>query len=70
MIELIRLNGQPFLLNVMLIEQIESLPDTTITLVSGKKIVVRTEIEEVKKRINQQFLQIGLISMYKEVEES
>nr|WP_144451066.1 flagellar FlbD family protein [Halalkalibacter nanhaiisediminis] len=70
MIELIRLNGQPFLLNAMLIEQIEALPDTTITLMSGKKIVVRNEINEVKAIINSQFVKIGLIAVHKDVEGS
>lgn len=62
MIELIRLNGQPFLLNATLIEQIEALPDTTITLQSGKKIVVRNDIEDVKARANEQFAKIGLLA--------
>ncbi|MFC0558598.1 flagellar FlbD family protein [Halalkalibacter alkalisediminis] len=70
MIELIRLNGQPFLLNVMLIEQIEAFPDATITLVSGKKIVVRNDMKEIKLLINQQFSQIGLIGIHNEVEGS
>lgn len=70
MIELIRLNGQPFLLNAMLIEQVEALPDSTITLMSGKKIVVRNEINEVKAIINSQFAKIGLIAVHKDVEGS
>lgn len=70
MIELIRINGQPFLLNVLLIEQIEALPDTTITLLSGKKIVLRDPIDEVKEKVNEQFKQIGLIGVHKDVEGS
>lgn len=70
MIELIRLNGQPFLLNAMLIEQIEAFPDTTITLLSGKKIVVRNDIDEVKTIVNSQFAKIGLIVVHKDVEGS
>ncbi|GAE24260.1 flagellar protein FlbD [Halalkalibacter wakoensis JCM 9140] len=70
MIELIRLNGKPFLLNALLIEQVEAFPDTTITLLSGKKIVVKNSIEEVQKLINVRFNQIGLIGIYKDVEGS
>lgn len=35
-----RLNGKSFSINALYIETIESLPDTTITFTSGKKIVV------------------------------
>lgn len=68
MVELFRINGQPFLLNVLLIEQIEAFPDTTITLLSGKKIVLQDEIDEVKRIVNEQFKEIGLIGVYKDVE--
>ncbi|WP_088105099.1 flagellar FlbD family protein [Halalkalibacter urbisdiaboli] len=70
MIELIRLNGQPFLLNVLLIEQVEAFPDTTITLVSGKKIIVRNDVKEVLKLVNQRYRQIGLTAIHKDVEGS
>jgi len=39
MIKVTRLNGQPFILNALFIEQIECFPDTTITLSNGKKFV-------------------------------
>ncbi|NEU29366.1 flagellar protein FlbD [bacterium LRH843] len=70
MIELIRINGQPFLLNAMLIEQIEAFPDTTITLINGKKIVLQNDIHEVKNIVNEQFKKIGLIAVHKEAEGS
>ncbi|MDR0137372.1 flagellar FlbD family protein [Metabacillus idriensis] len=41
MILLTRLNGKSFTLNAIYIEQVESFPDTTITLTSGKKFVVK-----------------------------
>jgi flagellar protein FlbD len=65
MIELLRLNNRPFLLNTMLIEQIESFPDTTITLLNGKKIVVLDSLEDVKLKINQFYQSVGLLSMSK-----
>ncbi|GAE29253.1 flagellar FlbD family protein [Halalkalibacter hemicellulosilyticus] len=67
MIELTRINGKSFYLNVLLIEQMEAFPDTTITLVNGKKIVVKDEIEDVKVLINKQFKSIGLLATYKDV---
>ncbi|NGP44120.1 flagellar FlbD family protein [Bacillaceae bacterium SIJ1] len=53
MIEVTRLNGKTFHVNALLIEQIQSHPDTTITLTNGKtyvvledeKLVVRKMIE-------------------------
>jgi len=47
MIQLTRLNGDPFALNALLIEQIQSFPDTTITLTNGKKVVVLNPEQEV-----------------------
>lgn len=50
MIDLTRLNGHSFILNVFLIEQIESFPDTTITLTTGKKIVVKETVEQITRK--------------------
>lgn len=44
---LTRLNGQRFTLNALYIEEIQSFPDTIITLNSGKKIVVKEKEDEV-----------------------
>ncbi len=51
MIKLSRINGMPFFLNAELIEQIESTPDTVLTLVNGKTIMVAEPVEKVLKRI-------------------
>ena len=51
MIALTRLNGSVFVLNADLIETIEATPDTVISLVTGKKYVVREKVEEVIDRI-------------------
>lgn len=50
MIQVTRLNGQPFTLNALFIEQIECFPDTTITLSNGKKFVVKEPEEAVLKK--------------------
>ncbi|MEI3604603.1 flagellar FlbD family protein [Pseudogracilibacillus sp. SE30717A] len=66
MIELKRLNGETFLLNAFMIEQIQSLPDTTITLTNGKKIVVKSEASEVLHKITEYYQTIGLFGTNKE----
>lgn len=60
MIQLKRLNGDVFSLNVFKIEHMQSYPDTTITLVNGKKIVVQNDETEVIEKINHFYRQIGL----------
>ncbi|MGB9789169.1 flagellar FlbD family protein [Thermotoga caldifontis] len=51
MIWLTRLKGQRFVLNAEMIETIEALPDTTITLFNGKKYIVQESVEEVVRRV-------------------
>ncbi|MFC0612875.1 flagellar FlbD family protein [Scopulibacillus daqui] len=63
MIKLTRLNGRTFILNVLLIEQIESLPDTTITLTNGKKIVVKDSLDDVSKKARDFIRKIPLVSL-------
>ena len=50
MIELTRLNGHHLLVNSDLIKLAEAIPDTTLTLVTGDKLVVLESCEEVLKR--------------------
>ena len=51
MIRLTRLNNQALTVNSDLIKFVEQSPDTLITLVTGEKIVVRENAEEVLARI-------------------
>ncbi|MCT2534529.1 flagellar FlbD family protein [Aquibacillus koreensis] len=69
MIDLTRLNGDPFILNALYIEQVQSLPDTTITLTNSKKLVVREAASEVVEQINHFYQQIGLQGCQKEIGE-
>jgi flagellar protein FlbD len=46
-ISLHKLCGEPIVLNAELIESIEATPDTHITLVSHRKLVVRESADEV-----------------------
>lgn len=61
MIELERLNGETFRLNALMIEQIQSHPDTTLTLYNGKKLVVKTSEEDVVKKITEFYQKVGLV---------
>ncbi len=51
MIRVTRLNGKPFAINAELIESIDVTPDTIITLVNGKKIVVRDKFDEIIDKV-------------------
>jgi len=51
MIQLTRLNRQPFVVNSDLIELIENAPDTVITLVTGHKLVVLESVDHILEQI-------------------
>jgi len=50
-IKLSRLNGSEIVVNAELIEWIESTPDTTITLATGSKVIVKNSSDEVLEKI-------------------
>jgi flagellar protein FlbD len=51
MITLTRLNDTSFVVNAEMIEFVEAIPDTIITLQSGKKIMVIEPVDDVVERI-------------------
>lgn len=51
MIRLSRLDGKEFLVNALLIETVEEVPDTIVTLTTGHKHVVRESAEEIAARV-------------------
>jgi flagellar protein FlbD len=51
MIEVTRLDGRTYYVNPHQIEYIESNPDTTMVMLSGKRLVVREPYEEILERI-------------------
>ncbi len=53
MIRVTRLNGTSFVLNCELIESIESTPDTVLTTINGKKLIVLETIEEIVEKVIQ-----------------
>ena len=50
MIYLTRLNGDRFVLNAELVREIESTPDTLITLINGDHMMVRETAEDVVEK--------------------
>jgi flagellar protein FlbD len=51
MIEVTRLDGKSYYINPHQIEYIESNPDTTLVMLSGKRIVVKEDYETLFRRI-------------------
>ena len=50
MIFITRLNGSKLYINPELIQMIESTPDTVITLLSNKKLIVKDSPQEIAER--------------------
>ena len=50
MIKVTRFNQSELILNADLIEFIEATPDTVITMITGKKVLVRETADEVRLR--------------------
>lgn len=69
MIKVTRLNGSELVINSDLIEFVEAMPDTIISLVTGKKIMVKESAESVIERAAEfKRLSSGNISPRKAVE--
>ncbi len=51
MIQVTRLNGKKFWVNPHLIEFMEETPDTVVSLLTGKKVVVREKAREILEEI-------------------
>ena len=51
MIEVTKLNGTRVLVNAELIESVEETPDTVISFVTGKKIIVKESRQEIKNLV-------------------
>ncbi|TBL77734.1 flagellar FlbD family protein [Paenibacillus thalictri] len=62
MISVSRLNGKKIIVNALLIETIEETPDTLITLINGKKILVLESLDVVIS-LSQTYIQsIGAVN--------
>ena len=53
MIKVTRLNNTDLVINADLIEFVEAIPDTIISLTTGKKIMVKESIDEIIERVAQ-----------------
>lgn len=51
MIKVTRINDTELVINADLIEFVEAIPDTIISLTTGKKIMVKETIDEVVERV-------------------
>ncbi len=51
MIRLTRLNDTELVINAEMIEFVEAIPDTIVTLVSGKKIMVTESVDQIVERV-------------------
>jgi flagellar protein FlbD len=63
MIPVTKFNRSTVYINATLVETVESTPDTLITLVNGKKLIVRETVEEVLKRVEEYYRRVGLIAV-------
>lgn len=59
MIDVVRLDGKKFWVNPHMIESMETTPDLTLTMLSGKKIIVRNSPEEITEKIIAYRKQLG-----------
>ncbi len=55
MIKLTRLDDTEIVLNANLIEYIEATPDTVITMTTGRKYIVKENVDEVIKKAEEFF---------------
>lgn len=51
MIKVTRLNGQTMVINADMIEFVEEIPDTIVSLTTGKKIMVKENSEEIINKV-------------------
>ncbi|HCX62829.1 flagellar FlbD family protein [Sedimentibacter sp.] len=51
MVEVVGINGEVFLINATLIEKIEFIPETKITLTTGKYYLVKDTKDEIVNKI-------------------
>jgi len=70
MISVTRLNGKNFVVNSELIEIIESTPDTVITLITGKKIIVLESIDEIVEKTVKYRKKISLLPNIEKIQRN
>ena len=63
MIPVTKFNRSVLQINATLIESVESTPDTVITLMNGKKLIVLETVDEVLALIESFYRRIGLVAV-------
>ncbi len=51
MVEVTKLNGSTVLVNAELIESVEETPDTVLSFVTGRKLIVKESRQEIKNLV-------------------
>lgn len=54
-------------MNALFIEQIESFPDTTLTLTNGKKLIVSESEKEVRSAVHLFYKEISVLALRPEL---
>ncbi|MBP3710691.1 MAG: flagellar FlbD family protein [Treponema sp.] len=60
MIEVTRLNGKKYWINPHMIESMENNPDLTLSMLSGKKVIVKNAPEDIIEKIVAYRQKIGI----------
>ena len=60
MIDVLRLDGKKYWVNPHMIESMETTPDLTLTMLSGRKIIVKNSPEEIIEKIVRYRKSIGI----------
>ena len=60
MIDVLRLDGKKYWVNPPMIESMETTPDLTLTMLSGRKIIVKNSPEEIIEKIVRYRKSIGI----------
>lgn len=66
MIELTKLNKKPITINSLYIERVEQTPDSVITLITGRKILVLESAEEIRQLVTEYYQKIHLLQVVNE----
>jgi flagellar protein FlbD len=70
MISVTRLNGSQMWLNALMIETVEETPDTYVTLVTGKRIIVLEKAAEVITMVKEYYSEIGIYAASIKVQQT
>lgn len=63
MITATRMNGKQVTINAILIETIEAIPETLITLTTGKKIIVLESVDDVVRLVQKYMSFVGTMQV-------